>query len=58
MGGGDIKLSFISGMILGIPLGIFYLVLASFLAFPMQYIYHLKIKKEYYLGPFLAISLF
>ncbi|HHX33437.1 MAG TPA: prepilin peptidase [Mollicutes bacterium] len=59
MGGGDIKLSFISGMILGIPLGIFYLVLASFLAFPYAVYISFKNKEGILpFGPFLAISLF
>ncbi len=59
LGGGDIKLSFISGMILGIPLGIFYIIFASFLAFP--YAIYLSIKKKEGIlpfGPFLAVSLY
>ena len=58
LGGGDIKLSFIAGMVLGIPLGIFYVILGSFLAFP--YAIYVSIKNEDGIlpfGPFLAISL-
>lgn len=59
LGGGDIKLSFIAGMVLGVPLGMFYIVLGSFLAFP--YAIYVSIKNEdrmFPFGPFLAISLF
>lgn len=58
LGGGDIKLSFIAGMVLGIPLGIFYVILGSFLAFP--YAIYVSIKNEDGIlpfGPFLAVSL-
>ena len=57
LGGGDIKLSFIAGMVLGPFMGIFYLVLASFLALP--YALYLNAKKKNILpfGPFLATSL-
>ena len=58
LGGGDIKLSFIAGMILGIKFGIVYIILASFLAFP--YALYITIKnKENMLpfGPFLVSSL-
>ncbi len=58
LGGGDIKLSFVAGMLLGIKFGIVYIVLASFLAFP--YALYITIKnKENMLpfGPFLVASL-
>lgn len=58
LGGGDIKLSFISGMILGPYIGIFYMVLAAFLAFP--YAIYITIKNKDSIlpfGPFLATSL-
>lgn len=58
LGGGDIKLSFIAGMVLGPYLGLVYLVLASFLAFPYA-IYLLIKNKDGILpfGPFLATSM-
>ncbi|MDD2504814.1 MAG: prepilin peptidase [Bacilli bacterium] len=59
LGGGDIKLSFIAGMVLGIPVGSFYVILASFLAFP--YAIYVSIKNEDGMlpfGPFLITSLF
>lgn len=58
LGGGDIKLSFIAGLVLGVKLGIFYIVLAAFLAFP--YAVYITIRnKENMLpfGPFLVSSL-
>lgn len=58
LGGGDIKLSFIAGMLLGIKLGVFYIILASFLAFPYALYVTLK-NKDHMLpfGPFLVSSL-
>ena len=59
LGGGDIKLSFIAGMLLGVKLGIVYIVLASFLAFP--YALYITIKNKDNMlpfGPFLVASLF
>ena len=59
LGGGDIKLSFLAGMVLGPALGWFYIVLASFLAFP--YAVYVSIKNEDHMlpfGPFLITSLF
>ncbi len=59
LGGGDIKLSFIAGMILNVPVGIFYVILGSFLAFP--YAVYVSIKNEDGMlpfGPFLVTSLF
>ncbi len=58
LGGGDIKLSFIAGMVLGIKFGILYIVLASFLAFP--YAVYITIKNKDNMlpfGPFLVSSL-
>ena len=58
LGGGDIKLSFISGLALGPLLGLFYIILASFLAFP--YAIYISIKNKDTMlpfGPFLATSL-
>ena len=58
LGGGDIKLSFIAGMLLGIKFGIVYIVLASFLAFP--YAIYITIKNKDNMlpfGPFLVSSL-
>ena len=58
LGGGDIKLSFVAGMVLGLNLGILYIVLASFLAFP--YAIYITIKNKDNMlpfGPFLVSSL-
>ena len=58
LGGGDIKLSFIAGLVLGPLLGIFYIILASFLAFP--YAMYITVKREENMlpfGPFLAVSM-
>lgn len=58
LGGGDIKLSFIAGIALGPLLGIFYIVLASFLAFP--YAMYISVKGDEGMlpfGPFLATSM-
>lgn len=58
LGGGDIKLSFVAGMLLGIKFGIIYIVLASFLAFP--YALYITIKNKDNMlpfGPFLVASL-
>ncbi len=58
LGGGDIKLSFVSGLSLGTYLGLFYIVLGAFFAFPYALYVTIK-KKESMLpfGPFLAISM-
>lgn len=59
LGGGDIKLSFIAGMVLGVPVGILYIIIASFLAFP--YAVYISIKNNDGMlpfGPFLVSSLF
>ena len=58
LGGGDIKLSFVAGMILGIKFGIVYIVLASFLAFPYALYITFKNKENMLpFGPFLVASL-
>ena len=58
LGGGDIKLSFVAGMFLGIDLGIVYIVLASFLALPYAIYVTFKNKdKMLPFGPFLVSSL-
>lgn len=58
LGGGDIKLSFVSGLSLGTYLGLFYIVLGAFFAFPYALYVTIR-KKENMLpfGPFLAISM-
>ena len=59
LGGGDIKLSLLAGMILGPKLGILYLIFACFLAFP--YAIYLAIKNNDHMlpfGPFLITSLY
>ncbi len=58
LGGGDIKLSFVAGLALGPSLGIFYIVIGAFLAFPYA-IYVMVKNKENMLpfGPFLATSM-
>lgn len=58
LGGGDIKLSFVAGLVLGPILGIFYIIFGAFLAFP--YAMYITIRnKENMLpfGPFLISSL-
>lgn len=57
MGGGDIKLMFIFGLVLGIPMSIISIFLASFIALPVS-LFILKTKKEHIIpfGPFLSIS--
>lgn len=59
LGGGDIKLSLLAGMILGAKLGIVYLIFACFLAFP--YAIYLAIKNDDHMlpfGPFLIASIY
>ncbi len=57
MGGGDIKLMFIIGMILGYQLAIINIFLASIIGLPIAFIIMLK-KKEHIIpfGPFLGIA--
>ena len=59
LGGGDIKLSFIIGLVLNFNLGLTALVLSTFVALPYA-LASLEIKKnnEFPYGPFLAGSLF
>ena len=58
LGGGDIKLSFLSGMILGIPLSVISLMLSSFLALPYAFAcLSLKNDHEVPFGPFLISAL-
>ena len=58
LGGGDIKLSFVAGMVLGPYLGLFYIMFGSFLAFPYA-IYTIIKNKNGVLpfGPFLASAM-
>ena len=58
LGGGDIKLSFVVGMILGIPHAFMALVLSTFLALPYAtYAMLAKITREVPFGPFIVGSL-
>ena len=58
LGGGDIKLSFVVGLALGIKHGIFYIILAAFLAFPYAVYVTIRNKDNMLpFGPFLATSL-
>ena len=59
LGGGDIKLTFVLGFILGIKAGIVALVLSSFLALPYAIAtLYLKDNHEFAYGPFIAGALF
>lgn len=59
LGGGDIKLSFIMGLILGVRLGLVSLILSSFLALPSSVLcMGITKKKEVPYGPFLIGSVF
>ena len=57
MGGGDIKLMFLFGIVIGYPLSICDIFLATFIAFPVA-IYLLFIRKDSLIpfGPFLAMG--
>ena len=57
MGGGDIKLMFLIGMILGWKMGLMSVVIAAFIALPVS-IAILAIKKDHELpfGPFLSVA--
>lgn len=59
LGGGDIKLSFVIGLVLGFRLSLISLILSSFLALPYS-VASLKLQKnnEVPFGPFLVSSLF
>ena len=59
LGGGDIKLSFFIGAVLGYKLAFINLILASFLALPVAFFYLIKLKdREVPFGPFLIIATF
>ena len=58
LGGGDIKLSFVIGVILGFKLGLTAIILSSFLAFPYAFaVVNLGKEKELPFGPFLISAL-
>ena len=59
LGGGDVKLSLLTGVVLGIKLGLTSMIISSFLAFPYA-LFSLKKEeeKEIPFGPFLATGLF
>ena len=58
LGGGDIKLSFVAGVALGPILGVTYIILGAFLAFPYAIYVTIKNKESMLpFGPFLAISM-
>ena len=58
LGGGDVKLSFYFGCLLGVRLGIVAIVIGSFLAFPYALYYAItKVEKEIPFGPFLITAL-
>lgn len=68
MGGGDIKLMFVFGLVLGYPLAIITIFIASFIALPIAIYFTYKYRGQKYIdddeipehsipfGPFLAIS--
>lgn len=57
MGGGDIKLMFIIGMVLGFPLSIIAIFLSSFIALPIALILtYKKSDHEIPFGPFLSVA--
>ncbi len=58
LGGGDIKLSFVIGYILGFRLSLIALILSSFLALPASTLSLFNKNKEVPYGPFLTGSLF
>ncbi|NMA51252.1 MAG: prepilin peptidase [Mollicutes bacterium] len=59
LGGGDIKLSFVIGLIVGFRLGLCVLILSTFLALPYSVAYLMyKKNNEVPFGPFLIASLF
>ena len=58
MGGGDVKLSFVIGVLLGFKLALAALILSSFLAFPYAFaVMYLENEKELPFGPFLASAM-
>jgi leader peptidase (prepilin peptidase) / N-methyltransferase len=59
LGGGDIKFSFVIGIVLGVKLGFIAIVLSSFLALPVSIAALIKTKNnEVPFGPFLSGALF
>lgn len=57
MGGGDIKLMFIFGLVLGLPMTLVSIFLASFIGLPISlYILYRKKEHEIPFGPFLAVA--
>jgi len=57
MGGGDIKLMFTFGLVLGLPMTLISIFLASFIGLPVSlYILYKKKDHEIPFGPFLAIA--
>jgi len=58
LGGGDVKLSFVIGVVLGFKLSLAALILSSFLAFPYAFaVMYLGNEKELPFGPFLVSAL-
>lgn len=57
MGGGDIKLMFIFGLVLGLPMTLVSIFLASFIGLPVSlYILYKNKEHEIPFGPFLAVA--
>ena len=57
MGGGDIKLMFVIGMVLGFPLSIIAVFLSSFIALPIALIMtYRRSNHEIPFGPFLSVA--
>lgn len=57
MGGGDIKLMFIFGLVLGVPMTLISIFLASFIGLPISlYILYRKKDHEIPFGPFLSVA--
>lgn len=57
LGGGDIKLSFLIGLVLGVRLGFVALIISSFIAFPYALYVMNKKEDEMPYGPFLITAL-
>ena len=58
LGGGDVKLAFVIGVVLGFKLSLAALILSSFLAFPYAFaVMYLGNEKELPFGPFLVAAL-
>lgn len=57
MGGGDIKLMFVFGLVLGLPMTLVSIFLASFIGLPISlFILYKKKEHEMPFGPFLAVA--